>query len=305
MQTCLECFPCIVAQSKTAIARIIGERNRQEAAMREVLAALSINHWHRSPPYLVQQVHQIIRKWSDSRDPYRGAKQSFNRIALEMLSGLERQVRQATDPFEMAARIAIAANIIDLGIVSGLDEALIRATISRAISDPLAVNDLEALREAAAEAGSILYLGDNAGEIVFDRLLLGQLPLEKITFVVRGARILNDATLDDAQAAGLNRLVRVIDNGTDVPGTIPSMCSPEFQEIFARADLIIAKGQGNYETLSDFPHPSLFFLLKIKCPIVAASLHAAMGGLVAMRSRRPENSNEDHDTQAFDLRQSL
>lgn len=266
--------------------------------MREVLEALAINHWHLSPPYLVQKVHRIIHRWSGEGDPYRDAKRAFNQIALEMLSELERQVLEAEDPFAMAARIAIAGNIIDLGIVPDLDRETLEATIERAMHEPLAVDDLDALREAVEGAERILYLGDNAGEIVLDRLLLGQLPLDKVTFAVRGAPILNDATMEDAEAAGLTSLVRVIDNGSDVPGTIPEMCSKEFREIFSRADLVIAKGQGNYETLSDDPHPGLFFLLKVKCPLVAANLGAPLGGLVVKRSAGSDGSKENHGAQA-------
>lgn len=303
MQTCLECLPCIIAQSKAAICRVIAERRRQEAVMREVMEALAINHWHLSPPYLVQKVHQIIRKWSGTRDPYLDAKRAFNQIALEMLGELETQVQCADDPFEMAVRVAIAGNIIDLGIVPDLNQKKLETTIEQAKSETLAVNDLNFLRKAATEAKRILYLGDNAGEIVFDRLLLGRLPLDKVTFVVRGAPILNDATREDAKEAGLTRLVRVLDNGSDVPGTIPDMCSLEFREQFEQADLIIAKGQGNYETLGGDPPPNIFFLLKAKCPIVAADLGAPPGGLVVKRGGGPRGSNGQRHEQACEMRQ--
>ena len=283
MRTCLECLPCIVKQSMESIERTIPGPRKQEAALREVLKRLSINHWHLSPPYLAHKVHRIIGGWSGLSDPYREVKVQFNRIALEMLPGLRETVRRADDPFATAVRIAMAGNIIDIGIVPDRSERKLADTIEHALSAPLAIDDLAALREASAQAERILFLGDNAGEIVFDQLILEHLPMERVTFAVRGGPILNDATMEDAEATGLTRLVRVVDSGIDLPGTIPEMCSTVFRDVFAQADLIISKGQGNYETLSEDLHPALFFLLKVKCPMVAGQLGVPMGSLVAKR----------------------
>ena len=103
------------------------------------------------------------------------------------------------------------------------------------------------------QAEKILYLTDNAGEIVLDRLLIERLPLSRVTVAVRGGAILNDATREDAQTAGLDRLVRVMDNGSDALGTLLKECSESFQRCFRESDLIISKGQGNFETLSQTP----------------------------------------------------
>ena len=138
----------------------------------------------------------------------------------------------------------------------------------------------EALRRAVEGAIDILYLGDNTGEIVFDRLLVEQMGRRKTTFVVRGAPVINDATREDAETVGMTKLVPVIDNGSDAPGTILASCSPAFRRRFAAADLIIAKGQGNYETLSDTDHGRIWFVLKAKCPVIADHLGCATGDLV-------------------------
>ena len=187
------------------------------------------------------------------------------------------------DPFETAARLAIAGNIIDFGVNSTVDESEVERTIACSLTDPLDTAALAELKEAVGQAKSILYLGDNAGEIVFDRLLVEQMPLEKITFAVRGGPILNDALMADAEAAGLTDLVEVIDNGTDAPGTILEACSQAFRRRFDKADLIIAKGQGNYETLSDCP-ANIFFLLRPKCAVLARHLNCELGRLILMRS---------------------
>jgi uncharacterized protein with ATP-grasp and redox domains len=128
-------------------------------------------------------------------------------------------------------------------------------------------------------AKKILYLVDNTGEIFFDKLLIQQMPNDKMTFVVRGYPVINDATLIDAKIAGLTEMVEVIDNGSDAPGTILEDCSKEFLRHFSDADLIIAKGQGNYETLSN-SNKCIFFILKAKCPVIARDIGCEIGSLV-------------------------
>jgi uncharacterized protein with ATP-grasp and redox domains len=148
------------------------------------------------------------------------------------------------------------------------------------LAAPVDPDAAAALRRAVAGADRILYLCDNAGEIVFDRLLIEVLPSEKITAVVRGTPVINDATLEDARATGLTEVVRVMDNGSDAPGTLLETCSPAFRDCFAAADLIIAKGQGNFETLSETRGKRIFFLLKVKCPLIARDIGEPTGRLV-------------------------
>jgi uncharacterized protein with ATP-grasp and redox domains len=132
-------------------------------------------------------------------------------------------------------------------------------------------------------ARSILYLGDNAGEIVFDKVLIESLPYrDKITYVVRGEPVLNDVTMHDAEEVGLCGLVEVIDNGSDAPGTILEDCSPEFRGRFAAADLVVSKGQGNYESLSCVPHRQVCFLFLMKCAAVAADAGGKVGDLAVV-----------------------
>jgi uncharacterized protein with ATP-grasp and redox domains len=147
---------------------------------------------------------------------------------------------------------------------------------------------LDELKTAIDHAEDILYLGDNAGEIVLDRLLIERLPCDKITFVVKGAPILNDALLEDARAVGLADIVRVIDNGSDAPGTILDDCSEEFCRRFEDVDLVISKGQGNFETLSDVER-DVFFMLQPKCNVLAEHLGREMGSLVLLHKHRDES----------------
>ena len=195
---------------------------------------------------------------------------------LDLYPHFLEQIRSAEDPLEMAIRLAISANIIDFGAIQDLDEETIDRTLSEASAIPLDHAAVELFRREVEQAKTILYLGDNAGEIVCDRLLIEQLPREKITFAVRGNPVLNDATITDAEAVGMTKIVPVIDNGSDAPGTVLEFCSPEFRDRFQAADFIIAKGQGNYESLSD-NHQNIFFLLRAKCPVIAKEFNSPVG----------------------------
>ena len=249
-----------------------------EQVIREVLAAASHLDLSQPPAALAQKVHRRIRQLCGHGDPYRASKDRFNRWALELLPECRQRLAARRDPWEAAVRLAIAGNIMDLGVKSGLDDTQIRDAIDAALNEPLA-GDVSALADAIAASRDVLYLTGNAGEIVFDRLLIEQMPRGKVTVAVKGGPVINDATWDDAQAAGLPDLVPVIDNGSDAPGTILADCSEAFQRRFARADLVIAKGQGNYETLCTSTQ-RIFFLLRVKCPVIARDIGCPEGRMV-------------------------
>jgi len=232
-----------------------------------------------SPPAMAQRIHRFIREITGVSDPYLDVKNRFNTLALEMYPDLRQRTDTSTDPVETAVRLAIAGNIIDFGVNSAVEPSQVERTIKESLTDPLDKDSLETFKHAIAQAEKILYLGDNAGEIVFDRLLIEQLPCEKTTFAVRGGPILNDVVREDARVAGITDLVEVIDNGSDAPGTILESCSEAFRRRFDESDLIIAKGQGNYETLSDVDK-NIFFLVRPKCGVLARHLGREIGSLV-------------------------
>ena len=282
MKTFFDCIPCFVRQALDSVRLVTDDEVVHERLLREVLRAASEMDLRQSPPAMGQHIHQLIRRLTRQRDPYGEIKQRHNRLALELYPKLRALVRGSGSPLETALRLAIAGNVIDLGVNARLDESSVSEAIEGALSAPLN-GDVGAFAEAVSSARRILYLADNAGEIAFDRLLIEQMPVEKVTLAVRGAPVINDATMVDAQVAGIPGLVEVIDNGSDAPGTILEDCSPEFRRRFDRADLIVAKGQGNYETLGDVPK-DIFFVLKAKCPVIARHLGCHVGSLVLQRS---------------------
>ncbi|HBA55260.1 damage-control phosphatase ARMT1 family protein [Syntrophorhabdus aromaticivorans] len=268
MNTSLDCIPCFIRQALEAARFTSDNPTLHEAVVRRVLDAAAKIDLMQSPPVVSRWIHRQLREITGCRDPYHSVKERFNRAALALLPELSMKVGVSQDPLTSAVRLAIAGNAIDLGPENAVALEDLRQTIFQTFSEPLYGN-LEGFRRSVAAAGCILYLADNAGEIVFDRLLIERLPMERITLAVRGHPVINDATMADAEAAGLHRLVTVIDNGSDAPGTMLDDCSTEFREVFEKADIIIAKGQGNYETLSDVPE-KMFFLLKVKCPVIAS-----------------------------------
>jgi uncharacterized protein with ATP-grasp and redox domains len=281
MLTQLKCLPCFIRQASEALAIASDDKAVHERVLRQVLAEVSQMELDHSPPVMGQRIHRLVRGLSGHPDPYRRIKQQCNAVAEELLPRLRQRMAETTHPLEMALRLAMAGNIIDFGVNPGFSLDSIEAVIEETLQVPLDPELLEQFRQDSTRAQHILYLADNTGEIYFDRLLIEQLPLNKVTLAVRGGPILNDALLEDAEKSGLSMLVRVIDNGSDAPGTLLEDCSKEFTSAFQQADMIIAKGQGNFETLHDAPH-NIYFLLKAKCPVTAEMADVPLGHTIFM-----------------------
>ncbi|MGC9527773.1 MAG: damage-control phosphatase ARMT1 family protein [Limnospira sp.] len=276
MKTYLDCIPCFLRQALSAVKMAVDDPIIREEVMRKVLREASQMDFDRSPVQMGMTIHRTLRETSGNSDPYRAIKDRSNQRMLQLYPHFLGQIKSAENPLDMAIRLAIVANIIDFGAVENLDEETIDRVLSESVAIPLDRSLVEQFRQEIERAETILYLGDNAGEIVCDRLLIEQLPREKITFVVRGYPVINDVTLADAETVGMTKIVPVIDNGSDAPGTVLNFCSQDFRDRFQAADLIIAKGQGNYESLSD-NYQNIFFLLKAKCPVIAQDLNSTVG----------------------------
>ena len=231
-------------------------RDSPNSILLKTMEELSAFPSNSTPPQLAYRIHQQVQQLTNNIDPYRDDKDQATQQALALYPELKKKVREASDPLEMAIRIAIAGNIIDLGVAESYD---LEATLKRVLTQPFAINDLVALRSALARSVSVLYLADNAGETLFDRVLI-ESPELPVSYAVKAGPIINDATHEDAVAAGIDQIAEIIDNGSNAPGTLLDQCSELFRKRFAQADLIIAKGQANYESLSDSPAP-IFFLL--------------------------------------------
>lgn len=253
-----------------------------ERILRELLLWVGELNLEEPPLVLAQRIHRRLRGLLGIRDPYRNAKDQQNRMAMRLLPKATSEIAAASDPLGMAVRIAIAGNVIDMGVYDNMTESIVRESVSQALTKPF-IGDRIGFAKTVREAKRILYLTDNAGEIAFDRLLIEQLSPERVTVAVRGAPVINDATMTDARAVGLHEIVEIIDNGSDAPGTLLNDCSPEFKRRFSEADLILAKGQGNFETLSDTPG-NIVFLFMVKCSVIADHSGVPIGSHMLARA---------------------
>jgi uncharacterized protein with ATP-grasp and redox domains len=283
MKIGLECIPCFVRQAFEAVSLVTNDQKIRERILRQVLARLSNESFDNTAPFVGRDIHRIVRLLSGNSDPYLEIKKDSNALALKLMPSLKELIKSSANPFETALRLAIAGNIIDCAQRDYIAEEKIKEEVSQCLDQPVKKDTINELKEEIEKASNILYLGDNAGEVFFDKLLIEELNGYPITFVVRGAPTINDAIKDDARMAGLDKLVKVVDNGSDVPGTILEECSEEFKRLFFEADLVIAKGQGNYETLSD-NQKKIFFLLKAKCPVIAEDIGCQEGEMVIVRN---------------------
>lgn len=286
MRVYLDCFPCFMRQALDAARMATDNPIAQREVLNRVAQLLPTVPLHSTPIDMGQIVHRVVREVTRVADPYATVKKESNDLGLKLYPMLKSQIQGSEDPLLTALKIAGAGNIIDFGPKLTLDrngsiEQIVNDSFAQALHEPLDQAQYRAFQDRLAEVEEILYLGDNAGEIVCDKLLIEELLQrgKKLKFVVRGAPTINDVTLADADYIGLDKLVRVITNGSDAPGTRLSDCSPEFTAAFESAQLIISKGQGNFEGLSDVPGP-IFFLFKVKCPVIAREVKARIGAVV-------------------------
>lgn len=286
MKIYLDCWPCFLRQALSAARQAGADDARQRQVLLATLEQLRSLPPEATPPEIGAQIHRLVREHTRHADPYAEGKRAATEQALAMLPELHAHIAQAADALEMAVRIAIAGNIIDDGALAAYD---LNATLERVLNAPLIGAGLEPLRTALASSRSLLYLADNAGETVFDRALIEWLD-RPLSYAVKHGPIINDATRTDAEAAGLVApLVELIDTGSEAPGTPLPTCSEDFRARFDRADLIIAKGQANYETLSQVDAP-VVFLLQAKCPVIAQDLGLAFGSVIIKASAQLQRS---------------
>jgi uncharacterized protein with ATP-grasp and redox domains len=285
MRTYPDCYPCLVRHSLDAIKRATNRVDQQKALINRILQVLSDEALDVTPVRLTAAIHRLIQVELGVEDTYRALREKCNMQTLNLLPGLYSLLDQAADRLAVAARIAIAGNIIDYGSTG--ESFNLEKSLTDCRTSALGIDDFECLRADLAAARRIVYVGDNAGEITFDRLFIEEIKKfsdPEIVFVVRGKPILNDATIEDARAVGLPDVVRVISSGGDGPGCELQLAPSEVIRHFETADLIIAKGQGNYEALSDEPY-HIYFLLKVKCSVIATDIGACKGDSVVKLSR--------------------
>ncbi|MCX6234114.1 MAG: ARMT1-like domain-containing protein [Bacteroidetes bacterium] len=235
-----------------------------------------------SSPELQRKLQHRFSLFSGVDDPFADEKKRSNLIALDLYKQWQPKVIKSENPFDMALRLAIAGNIMDFGANHNFN---IHETIEKVLHADFAIDHSSLLKQRISAAKSILYLGDNAGEIVFDKLFLEILMNHNVTYAVKGGPIINDVTIFDASEVEIDNAADVISNGYDAPSTVLEKSSQEFKDRFNSADLIISKGQGNLEGLISLNDKRIFFLLMVKCDVIAELLWAPVGSFVVYNSQ--------------------
>jgi len=280
MKVEIDCYPCFFIQAINA-ARLV---TRDEILIRKILVEVSgliptITDGT-IPPQIGKEVYGIVSRLTGFKDPYKDVKKRCTEQALSLYPGLKKRVAEAKDGLKTAIRLAIAGNVIDFGSNAPFD---LERDIQTILTQELAIDHYREFREKLDHAGSILFIADNAGECVFDRLLIEEMK-KPVIYAVREKPVINDAVREDAEAAGIGGLAKIISSGADTPGNILSLCSADFLKLYDEADFIISKGQGNYEGLSDEKRP-IFFLLKAKCPVIAAHIGVPHGSIILKKAQ--------------------
>jgi len=280
MKTYLDCLPCLLNHSLKAARAVTDDEDIHRQVLNAMAAMIPQLSLGLKPPEIAQEAYRLIRQITGHSDPFHKVKAEANADALALYPRLAKIVVDAEDPLLTACKLAITGNSIDLGPEFG--QVTMENLVETALGSHIDSSDYQRFRNSIASSYRIIYIGDNTGEIVFDRLLIEQLHKVKkldVVFVVRERPVINDATRDDALDVGMDKVARIISSGSDAPAAILSQCSREMVELFYSADMIIAKGQGNYEAL-DEETGNIFFLLRAKCSIIADRLGVEIGDIV-------------------------
>jgi len=286
-----DCVKCLILQaSKLLLKHKIKDNTAKDIIVR--IRMFIDEHKDRglSSPEASCFLHRLVKKAANTSDLYKKEKDDYNNLMLSFEEDTRDIINKSVNPFQTALRYALAGNIIDFGQPNNFDffKALSEAASKEPVIDhsPLLKNELK-------KASTVLYLGDNAGEIVLDKLFIETIKYPNLYFAVRGSNIINDITMEDAVNVGMTKIVKVISNGYDASSTLFNRCSREFRKIFDKADIIISKGQGNLEGLIDVTDKKIFFLLMVKCNVTGEMIGVHEKNTVAILNQKivPSKNN--------------
>jgi uncharacterized protein with ATP-grasp and redox domains len=267
MRTYLDCLPCFLNQALRAGRIATDDEKKIKQLLDEVGIMIGKIPLENTPPETGRLVYRKVGEITGKPDPYKEIKKESTQKCMALYPCLKKKVKMSNDKLLTAIRIAIAGNVIDFGVGRRFN---IREEIDNVLKNNFAVCDYDKFRTHLDKTDEILYIGDNAGECVFDRILIEEMK-KPVTYIVRNVPVINDATYEDAVQAGIDKVATILSSGTDAPGTILNTCSAEFKKVYDNSKFIISKGQGNYEALSNEKRP-IFFLLKVKCHVIAKDI---------------------------------
>ncbi len=275
MRTYLDCIPCFFNQALRAGRIVTGDENKLKKLLDEIGMMLRDIRLESTPPETGMLIYEKVREITGEFDPYKEIKKECTEKALALYPSLKNKVKKSNDKLLTAIRIAIAGNVIDFGVNRSFN---IEEEIDKVLKKDFAIFDYDKFRDYLDKTDEILYIGDNAGESVFDRILIEEMK-KPVIYIVREIPVINDVTYEDAIQAGINKVAPILSSGTSAPGTVLETCNAEFKKVYKNSKFIISKGQGNYEGLSNEKH-LIFFLLKAKCWVVANDISVNEGDII-------------------------
>ncbi len=275
MRTYLDCIPCFFNQALRAGRIATGDETKLKKLLDEIGLMLRDIPLESSPPETGMLIYEKVREITGVFDPYKALKMASTEKALALYPALKNKVEKSNDKLLTAIRIAIAGNVIDFGVNRNFN---IEEEIDIVLQKDFAIFDYDKFKAHLDKTDEILYIGDNAGESVFDRILIEEMK-KPVIYVVRAIPAINDVTYEDAIEAGIDKVATILSSGTSAPGTVLETCNAEFKSIYKNSEFVISKGQGNYEGLSD-ENRAIFFLLKAKCWVIANDIDVNEGDII-------------------------
>lgn len=282
-----KCLPCLVNQV-IKVADITKAKNREQI-LHEVFAYLSKVDFNKTNPEISGETFRILKKHLKNKDPYLEVRNYYNNLLMKLSKTYEEKIIASEDSFYQAMKYAVIGNIIDFNPIHNSTMEEIMDFINQADGLGFQINDMNQLKQEIKNAQSILYLGDNCGEICFDKIFIKEIkkynPDVNVYFGVRGEPVINDSIETDAYAVGMDEYASIVSNGDGSLGTVLERTSEAFQSIFEQADVIIAKGQANYECLSECEKVGIYFLLMTKCEVIADDIGVPVKSLICMKNK--------------------
>lgn len=290
MKLHIECIPCLLDQCIKVSKLLKLNTETANKMMKDVLIDLGTKDFKNSPPFLSKSLWKVMSKYAGTYDIYKDIKEYYNKELIQMENEIKTIIKNSSNKLYTALKVAISGNIIDFGAKVEFNKNDILKKVREINKHELTIDNSTLLFDKLKDSNTLLYLGDNCGEIVFDKIFIEELkknyPNLKIYFAIRGNPVLNDITIIDAEMVGMNEIVEVISNGDSAPGTIINDCSDEFRKIFFDSSVIISKGQGNYETLFETEKENIFFLFMTKCDYVANTLNVNKLNMLCVKHKK-------------------
>lgn len=287
------CLPCIVSQAVRCAKQIC--ESKRPAFYRAVFAKLAVMDFDQPAPAAIGDLYRFVKQAIGTEDPYAGLRQTVNARLLAEIPALAQRIDQAADPFAEALWIDALANGFDFNPIHHPNFEQMLNNFHASLTLAFTEDQTEALRQDCLQAETLLMLGDNFGEVVIDRLLLEQIhqlnPKLNLIYAVRGTPVINDVIEVDARQAGIGQFARILSNGDDALGTLLPRTSAEIQAVYDQADLLLCKGQANFECLVDVPEKNRYFIMKVKCTVLAERTKQSLGSLVCLHYPEAKQHN--------------